>query len=203
MELDRDLYGFFHSLNKLVRVVRREQSRHILYTYRIGAAVLVFLRKLYEVFVVMNRAYRVGYRRLNVSALFLGRVYRGLEVAHVVERVEYPYYVYTVGYRFLHEVLYHVVGVMSVAENVLASKEHLQLCVRSGLSYLSQPVPGILVQESQAGVERRPAPDLERMIADFIHQRQRRKHLLGRHSGRDQRLMSVSAYGFCNSNFCH
>ena len=61
---------------------------------------------------------------------------------------------------FLHEVLHHVVGIVLVAQDVLAAEQHLQLGVGQALAQLAQALPGVFVQKAQAGVEGGAAPAL-------------------------------------------
>ena len=83
-----------------------------------------------------------------MSALLVRRPHRGLKVSHIVQAVEDTDDVDSIRDGFLHEILYHVVAVGTVAQNVLAAEQHLQrrfLCLRLNLA---QSLPGILVHEA-------------------------------------------------------
>ena len=143
MELDRDLDGLLERLDELVSVIGSEQSGHILDADRIGAHLLELLCVLGVVLGGVDRSGGVANRRLNVTFLFLGRVDSGLEVSGIVERVEDTQDVDAVGYRLLDKVLDDVVGVMTVAEDILSAEEHLKFGVLESVTEFTKSVPRV------------------------------------------------------------
>ena len=92
---------------------------------------------------------------------------------------------------------------MLVAEDVLAAEEHLQLGVGQGFAELSQTIPGIFVEKTQAGVKRCAAPDFQRPVPDGIEHFAGRKHVLNAHARRRLGLMRIAEDGICNEEFTH
>ena len=121
-----------------------------------------------------------------------GGINSGLEVPQVVEAVKDTDDVDTVGNGLLHKVLYHVISVMIVAEDVLSAEQHLELGILKALTELPQPVPWIFFQKTQAGVKGRAAPAFHGIVSDLVHLVHDRQHPGSRHTGRDQGLMRVT-----------
>ena len=60
---------------------------------------------------------------------------------------------------------------------------------------LAQPLPRILIQKTQAGVERGAAPTLERVVADRVENFAGGEHLFERHARGSLRLVRVAQDG--------
>ena len=60
---------------------------------------------------------------------------------------------------------------------------------------LTQPLPRILVQKAQAGVERGAAPALKRVISDRVENFAGGEHLLERHARGSLRLVCIAQDG--------
>ena len=65
----------------------------------------------------------------------------------------------------------------------------------------TQALPRVLIQKAQRGIKGRAAPAFDGVIANLIHRIKDGEHLLGRHSGSNQRLLCVSQHSFCNPKF--
>ena len=85
-----------------------------------------------------------------------------------------------------------IIGIMPIAHEVLAAQQHLQFGVGHRGAQGAQPFPGIFLEETQAGIERRAAPHFQRPIADGVQLLGDRQHVLRPHPRRQQRLMSVA-----------
>ena len=120
------------------------------------------------------------------------------QVPHIVQRVENADDVDAVFNGLAAEGVHHVIGIVLVAQNVLATEQHLQLRVLHVLADGPQPLPRILVQETHTGVEGGAAPALQRVVADGIQHFQRGEHILRGHTGGRLRLVSVPEDGICN-----
>ncbi len=68
----------------------------------------------------------------------------------------------------LHEALHHVIGVVAVAEQVLAAEQHLQRGLGHRLFQLAQADPRVLAEKADAGVKGGAAPALQRAVADVV-----------------------------------
>ena len=203
MKLYRNAYCFLQRLYKLVCVIGTEKSRHILDTDGISSHTLKSLGVIFEIIGGIDLARGIAYCRLNVTALALCGVYGSFEISGIVERIENSQYIDSVSNRLLNEIFDHVVGVVTVAEDVLSAEEHLKLCILYVRTNCTKSLPGIFVKETKAGVEGSASPSLKRMIADAIKLFENRKHLLGCHSRSYKRLMRVTKYCFCYFYLCH
>ena len=200
MQLDGDLHCGFQRCHQLGGLVRQQQTGHILDTDGVSAHLLNLLGHAGPVLQGVSVSQGVGQRHLSVSSLLIGCGYCGLQVAQIVQTVENTDDINTVGDGFLYKVLHHVVGVGTVAQDVLSAEEHLQLGILEALPELSQSVPGIFLQETQGSVEGGSSPALHRMITHFIQLFYDGQHLLCGHTGRNQRLVRVSQNSLSNFN---
>ena len=203
VELNRDLDRLLESLDQLISVIRLKKSRHVLDADRVCAHLLELLCVVRKVLGGINRTGRIADRRLNMTVFLLGSVYSGLEVAGIVERVEDTDNVDTVCNRLLDEILDDVVGIVTVAEDILSAEEHLELGVLYISADLAESFPRILIEEAQAGVECSAAPCLKGVITDLIKLAEDREHFVGGHTGRNQGLMRVAQDRFGNFYLSH
>ena len=85
-----------------------------------------------------------------------------LEIPDIVHCIEDAEDIHSVlGSRF-YESVHNIIGVVSVTQNVLTAQQHLHARVGHGLSETAQPLPGILSQKTDTGIERRTAPYFRR-----------------------------------------
>ena len=91
--------------------------------------------------------------------------------------------------------------IVLVAQQVLAAQEHLQLGVGHVRPDLPQPLPGILIQIAQAGVEGGAAPALHGIVARLVHGFEDIFKIRIGQPGRHQRLVRITKDGFCDSDF--
>ena len=203
MQVNRQLGGRLELLDEAVRVVRQQQVGHILDADRIRAHLLDLLGQLEEVFLGVHRADRVADGDFAVAAVFLGGFDGLFEVAQIVQRIEDTDDVDAVLDGLLDELIHHVVRIMLVTEDVLAAEEHLQLGVGHRLAQRAQTLPRIFVQEAHAGVERRAAPALQRIVADLIQLVRDGQHLLQAHTGCGLGLMRVAQNGIGDKHLSH
>ena len=151
----------------------------------------------------VDRTHGIADRTLEVGAGVLHGACSGLDVPDVVERIEHTEDIDTVAVRRLHEPVDDLVGVVPVADKVLAAQKHLQRRAGTVLLDDAQTVPRVLVEEAQRRVERRPTPDLERPVADRVHLRQDRQHVAEFHTRRPERLMGVAKRGIRDPDRSH
>ena len=143
-----------------------------------------------------------------MSAFLLCRLNGSLKVSDIIQAVENTDNINSVCDGFLYKVLNHIVRVMIVSKDVLTTKQHLELCVLKTGSQLSESLPRIFFQETQAGIKSSAAPAFYCVVANFIHFVNDRKHLLSRHSCCKERLMRITKNGLNDLNrlflnFCH
>ena len=143
-----------------------------------------------------------------MSALLLGCLNSGLKVSDIIQAVKNTDNINSVSDGFLYKVRNHIVRVMIVSKDVLATEQHLELCVLETGSQFSESLPRIFLQETQAGIKSSAAPAFYRVVANFIHFVNDRKHLISRHSCCKERLMRITKNGLNDLNrlflnFCH
>ena len=195
VQVDGDADGFLQSLHQGIGVHRQQEVGHVLDADHVRAHLLQLLGQLHEVGLVVDGGHGIAEGGLHLSAVFLGGLDGLLQIAHVVESVENADDVDAVFDGLAAEGVHHVVGVVLVAQNVLAAEEHLQLGVRQVGAQLTQPLPRILVQKAQAGVERGAAPALKRVISDRVENFAGGEHLLERHARGSLRLVCIAQDG--------
>ena len=192
MDVDGKAGALLQGLNQLVGRIGAQKACHILDAEGIGSHVLYPLCKLLPVVQGIGVSQGVAQGDLGVASFLLGGLYRGLQVPYIIQAVEDPDDVDAVCHGLLYEVLHHVVCVMVVSQDVLSPEKHLKLRVLEACSQLSQPLPGVLLQESQGSVKGGAAPALYCIIADLVHLLHDGKHLLRGHPGGDEGLVGVS-----------
>ena len=203
VQVNRQLGGRLELLDEAVRFIRKQQVGHILDADRIRAHLLDLLSQLEEVFLGVNRADRVADGDFAVAAVLLSGLDGLLQIAQIVQRIEDTDDINAVLDGLLDELIDHVIRIMLVAEDVLAAEQHLQLGVGHRLAQRAQTLPRILVQETHAGVERRAAPALQRIVADLIQLVRDGQHLLQAHTGCGLRLMRVAQNGIGDKHLSH
>ena len=117
----------------------------------------------------MHGACRVRNGAGGHCALLYGLFNSDLEVVGIVERVENADDVDAVFDRCAHEAADDIVGIVLVAEDVLAAQKHLKLGVGHFCADLAQTLPRILVEKAQADVEGRTAPAFNGVESGLIH----------------------------------
>ena len=121
-----------------------------------------------------------------MSLFFIRRIYSRLKITDIIQAVKNTDNINSVCHRFLHEILYHIICIGTIAQNILSAEEHLKLCVFESVAEFSQSVPRIFLQETKRCVKCRASPALYCMVADFIHLVDDREHLFCCHSGGNQ-----------------
>ena len=133
---------------------------------------------------------------LNVSACCFCCTHCTFQVAGVVQCVENTHNGNAIVNGAFYEFSYYVVSIMVVAQNVLATEQHLNRSVGKVFFQSAQSFPGIFVQETQAGVKSCATPSFYSVVANSVNFFQNRKHVGNAHTGCSQRLVTVAQYGF-------
>jgi hypothetical protein len=191
---DRHAARFLEPRHELERDIRPQQPRHVLDADRVDAEILDALAHVDVGVDRVHGAHGVRDRALRVLAHAQSRLDGGFEIAEVVQRVEDPEHVDAGFGRALDERFDDVVGVVPVAEQILAAQQHLLARSRHGLLELPQPVPRILAEVTDAGVERGAAPRLDRPESDGVELLGDRQHVVDAQPSREQRLMRVAEH---------
>ena len=130
VQLDGKACGLFQSLDQLCCLVGHQKAGHILDAdgicphllngFCLGSPVLQC--------VGISQGIGQGYLRLRALLLLRG-IYAGLQVSQIVHAVENTDDVNPVGNGLLNKILYDIVGIRLIPQNILAAEQHLKLCV--------------------------------------------------------------------------
>ncbi|GAR61738.1 hypothetical protein NGUA15_03533 [Salmonella enterica] len=148
----------------------------------------------------MGRAGGVRERALGVCAVAAHRLQGGFHIARVVHGVEDAEHVHAVFDSALSEAFHHVIGVVAVAEQVLAAQQHLQGGFGHGLFKLAQADPRVLAEKTDAGVKGGAAPALQRAVAHVVELSGNRQHIVKTQAGGEQGLVGVTQDDVGNGN---
>ena len=143
VELNRNLHSLFQRLDQLCCRIRKQKTCHILDTDRVRSHFLNLFCNISPILKRIRVANRVRQRHLRMSFFLIGCLYRCLQVAQIVHTVKNTDNIDAVGNRLLHKILYHIVSIRTVSENILSAEQHLQLCIFHLITDLSQSVPWI------------------------------------------------------------
>ncbi|SAQ30229.1 Uncharacterised protein [Klebsiella oxytoca] len=135
-----------------------------------------------------------------MSAVAAHRLQGGFHIARVVHGVEDAEHVHAVFDGALSEALHHVIGVVAVAEEVLAAEQHLQGGLRHGLFELAQADPGVLAEEADAGVKGGAAPAFEGAVAHVVELSGDGEHIVKAQAGGEKGLVGVAQDDIGNGN---
>ncbi|GAS64468.1 hypothetical protein NGUA38_03067 [Salmonella enterica] len=148
----------------------------------------------------MRRAGGVTQGPLGVGAVAAHRLQGGFHIARVVHGVEDAEDVHAVFHRAFDEALHHVIGVVAVAEQVLAAQQHLQRGFGHGFFEFAQAQPRVLAEETDAGVKGGAAPALQRAVAHVVELSGNRQHIVKAQAGGEQGLVGVTQDDVGNGN---
>ncbi len=148
----------------------------------------------------MCRAGGIAQRALGVRAVAAHRLQGGFHIARVVHGVKDAEDVHAVFHRAFDEAFHHVIGVMAVAEQVLAAQQHLQGGLRHGLFKLAQAQPRVFAEKADAGVKGGAAPALQRPVAHVVERGGNRQHIVKAQTGGEKGLVGVAQDDIGNGN---
>ncbi len=89
---------------------------------------------------------------------------------------------------------------MAVAEQILATQQHLQWRFRHGFFELAQANPRVFAEKTDAGVKGGAAPALQRPVAHVVELSGNRQYVIKTQAGGEQRLVGVAQDDIGNGN---
>ena len=173
-------------------------ARHVLDADGLTAHLLQLPAQLHEHLQIVDGAGGIAEGPGHMRAALQALIHCHLNIAQVVQSVEDADDVDAVFHALAHESPDDIVGIMLIAQQVLAPQQHLQLGILHMAADGAQPLPGILVQIAQAAVKGSAAPALQRVISGLIHLFQDGQKISRGHPGRHQRLLRIPQDGFRN-----
>ena len=169
-----------------------QEPGHVLDAERIGTHLHQPIGECGEALDGVHGARRVAQGALYVAACALHALERRLEIPRIVEGVEDAEDLHAVFDGAFAELEHDIIGVVAIADGVLAAEKHLRGGVLEARFHLAQPLPRVLEEEAHGCVEGGPAPAFDAAVADGIHPLQRGNHVLGAHTGGKERLMPIA-----------
>ena len=158
LHVDRDVHSLLESADQIEGDVRTQQPGHVLDADGVRAHVLDALAEIHPEVDRVHGADRVGNRALGMLAKLDRGLHGGLQVPEVVQCIEDTEDVDAVDCAALDEFFNQVVGIMPVAEYVLATKQHLLRRIGHGCLESPDTLPRIFPEIANTRVEGRPAP---------------------------------------------
>ena len=200
---DGQVHRVLQGRDQVIGVLRGEDAGHVLDADRADAHFLQFLDHLHILVQGVHRARGIGDRAGGHGAAVHGFLNGHLQVVDVVQGVKNADDVDAVADRGAHKATDDVVTVVLVAQDVLAAQQHLQLGVGHLGADLSEPLPGVFIQETQADVKGGAAPHLGRIVAGLVDGLQDGLKLVVGQAGCNERLVRVTQNGFGKLYFFH
>ncbi len=191
--------AFFDFADQLIGRHRRQDAGHIFDGDGVNAGFQQLFGQVQPGLQGVHRAGGVRERALGMGAVAAHRLQGGFHIARVVHGIENAEHVHAVFHRPLDKALDHVVGIVTVAEQVLPAQQHLQRGLRHGFFQLAQAQPRVFAEEADAGVKGGTAPAFERAVADVIKLSGNGQHVIKAQTGGKQGLMGVAQDDIGNS----
>ena len=151
--------------------------------------------QLHEVVLVVHRALGVADSSLHHATVLFDKLHGSFHVPGIVQCVENTHHVDAVLNGLLAECLHHVVGVVAVAQDVLATEQHLQAWCWEGPSSGCAAAPRGLRSKSAYTHQRWRRPALQGPIPNAVQNGQDRDHVLNLHAGSSLGLVCVTQDG--------
>ena len=213
MEIYRHIYSaLLHLADERGHPCRRNQSAHILDGYHVGAErhhltglideifigedrfrVLFAFEPVYQTERRILRVHRIADGTVGYAAVFLHILYRGFDIVHIVQRIEYTHDIEARFDGIPAETLYDFVRIGGIAEEIAAARKRRQF---RGVAHdrlnLFEPVPWVLAQIAHHGIGHGTAPHLHRIEVSILVERQDTVNLRLCHPGCKSRLLAVA-----------
>ncbi len=200
VQVQGDVIAFFDFADQLKGGMRGENAGHVLDGDGVDAGLQQLFGEVEPGLQGVRRAGGVAEGALGVGAVAADRLQGGLHVARVVHGIKDAEDVHAVFDGALHKALHHVIGVVAVAEQVLAAQQHLQRSFRHRLFQLAQADPRVLAEEADAGVKGGAAPAFEGAVADVVERSRNGQHIVETQTGGEQGLVGVAQDDIGNGN---
>ena len=192
--------GLLDAADDVVGRLRLQQRSHVLQRQRLRTHVEQLAGEVHVALDGVQRRDGVADRALGVLAGLLDRLHRVRHVARIVQRVEDTEDIHAVLGGLVHEPVDDLVVVVAVAEQVLATQQHLQARVRHQFAEGPQPHPGILIEVSNTRIVGSATPALDAPVAGLVNVLASLDHVFECHTDRNEALVSVAEGDLGNTN---
>ena len=116
-------------------------------------------------------------------ALLFDGTQGSFEIARIVHSVEYAKDIDAIYSGALDEFFHDIIGVVPIAQQVLASQQHLLARVGHGLLEFANALPRVFSQVADTGIEGRTAPAFHRPETNLIELGSDRQHVFQANTG--------------------
>ena len=168
VKVDGNLYRSLEAFDQIIGFKGREKPGHVLYTDRVGPQVLELFGLLDEVVQTVDGTHGVANRGFDMLAALFDHLHGGFDVPDIVQRVEDPKHIDAMFGGSLNKFFQDVVGVMTVADDVLSADKHLKAGIRHRGAKGSESFPGVFLKKPQTGVKGCSTPDFKRPKPYFV-----------------------------------
>jgi hypothetical protein len=115
-----NLHGGFESTHQVIGIKRSQQSGHIFDTNRVRSEILQFFGQIHKPIDAMDRADCIADRGFGMFPAGLHFTHGSIKIPYVIQRVKDAEDVNAVRRRSLDEPFHDIVGVMAIADQILA-----------------------------------------------------------------------------------
>ncbi|GFI30392.1 hypothetical protein IMSAGC013_01782 [Lachnospiraceae bacterium] len=129
MKLNGETGGCFQGFHQFFCLIRGQKTCHILDTDGICPHLFNLLRHLCPIFQCISVSQCIGKSNLCMTFFFVGCGNCSLQIAQVIQAVKNTDDINSVCNGFLYKILYHVICIRTVTQNILSPEQHLQLGV--------------------------------------------------------------------------
>ncbi len=184
--------AFFIPDDQVPGCFRHDEACHILDADGIALKCIQVFCHFDERLVVVHRARRITYGSLQVCTGFFHLVHGPRHVPDIVQCIEDPEDIDPVFVRCSNEFVNNIIGIVTVADQVLPPEEHLDGRVLQFALESPETIPGIVVQEPDTGIKGRAAPGFNRKKTALIEIPCKGQHVLRPEPCCDQRLVRIA-----------
>ena len=179
-----------------------QNTCHILDADGRGPHLLHLFGQYHIVFQGVDRAGGIGNGARGLSATGNGLLHGYPQILYIIERIKNSDDVDTVLYGAADKGPDHLIRIVMISQHILSPQQHLQLGVLHLRADVSQPLPRVLLQVTQADIKGRTAPTLHGIKARLVDGLQNWRKLPKSQPSGHQRLVGIPQNVFSKLN-CH
>ena len=165
MDFDRQVNLCFDGLYQVVGLKGLQQTRHILDTDGVCTEICIGFSQIGVNLFCMIGSSGIRNSHLNMLTSLFSGICSTLQVARIVASIEDTENSDTVAGSSLNELIYNVIGIMAITQQVLTTQQHHDGGIGQCSMKLSQALPGIFIQEANAGVKGCSTPAFQTKIS--------------------------------------
>ena len=192
LHVDGDIQLFLQAADQIIGHVRLENTGHVLDRDGVCAHVGDFFRQIYPHIDGVHRAGGVSNRALGMLAGLANGLDRTIHVAGIVHGIKNTEHVYAVLGGTLTETVNHIIRIVTIAQQILATQKHLLAGIGHGFFKFADALPGVFAQVTDTGVKGSSTPGFQRPETHFVEFLSDWQHVVQTHAGGEQGLVGVT-----------